>query len=67
MECVLFIPEQMLILYPGFRILFRQKDIMKMDDNALVQTREYLQEFIVNVAANFHHMAGIDEKNIIFV
>src|SRR5579883_3478530 len=65
LEQVLLVPETVLLEDGVLGIFGRQKDVVDVDDDSGVQAREDLQKLVLNVAADFEHVAGVDEQDIV--
>src|SRR5216110_2768742 len=63
---VLFIPESMPIQHPPLRIFQGHKDAVHVHNNSRPDARQNLQKQKFHVAADFAHVRGINEQNIVF-
>ena len=61
---ILFAPEPQFIDDPVAPVIEGEQNIVHVDDDAGVQSGQYLEEEIVNVAANFYRVRTVDEKEI---
>src|SRR5262245_32212286 len=52
---------------PGGRILKGIEDVVKMNKNAGTQSRQDLEQQVIDVAADFRHVRRIDEEEVVGV
>src|SRR6266516_2853041 len=61
---ILFGPKAKFIHHPVAAIIERKENVVNVHDDTRFETRQHLQEQVVNVAANLHGMRAVDEKNV---
>lgn len=65
LEEVLFVPEPELVEDPGTGIFCGEEDVMDVHQDSGIQAGQDFQIFVLDVSADFQHMTGIDEEDVI--
>ena len=64
LEQILLVPEPELVDNPFAAVIERERDVVHMHDNTRLETRQHLQEQIVDVSADFHCVGAVDKQNV---
>lgn len=52
---------------PIARIFAREKNIVEVDEDTFMEAGDDFEKFVLDVAADFEDVAGIDEENVVFL